>query len=717
MNDFLNKCDFKLCFLYKEYQELQQRAREQGEEFPERSDKYELSLRYEGSLEEIEARGFKTSWDGKRGFAHGEIHLDDLEAIASHDNVFRIEYGEELEIMLDESAPDIKARAKAVSDISSKGIWHVDNSSGVIATGSKATGKGVVVGIIDTGIDITHPVFLANKLLPKRSRILSIWDQGLTPTGAEKGPDKALLLVNDTYGVEFDNNAIDTYINSTMAVDFRHKDCVGHGTHVASTAAGNGDPGEYSRLLFKDGFDYVGVAPEADIIVVKFIDVTNPMDPTDKIRFKTSGTPVRNRIRHAIMYIINSAKKIAPTKPVVINMSLGSALGPHDGLTEDEQWISDQFSATNPLRKGNVVVVAAGNSAGTDQHSKITIPAGSEIIVPFKLVDTRGARIKNYIKCVSTDYVPALLIDLWYKNVPGVQVAMKPKSNPTFHADFGIDPALKGPFFFDAFNQWYIQHRTEEGKRPNTARPNDKVKRNHARFIVYPSTGLTPKHKAGVYEIRIKGPVGTEIHAWTRQPIWNKKKNIKLGFVVTDKLADGTALSGAVLSKIVKTDSNLIGIPAGAENVITVAAYDDAGGKETASNYANIYSSSSRGPLMDYSGLGPYTDKPDIAAPGLRVKAAESKHSGGFTSTFFNRLLGYWFKDMNGTSMAAPHVAGMIALMLQKKPDLSVHDVKSILSVAANVRPGKKPVPTDVDPYKDAFGKGMVDVVKEYDKT
>src|SRR5439155_17034029 len=101
---------------------------------------------------------------------------------------------------------------------------------------------------------------------PKQSRILKIWDQGLTPSSVSECPPSALMASSptDRYGVEFDRAQIEAALNGGDSL--AHKDCDGHGTHVAGIAAGGTKTTSFSNAR------RVGVAPEADIIAVKFLD-------------------------------------------------------------------------------------------------------------------------------------------------------------------------------------------------------------------------------------------------------------------------------------------------------------------------------------------------------------------------------------------------------------------------------------------------------------
>ena len=146
--------------------------------------------------------------------------------------------------------------------------------------------------------------------------------------------------------------------------------------------------------------------------------------------------------------------------------------------------------------------------------------------------------------------------------------------------------------------------------------------------------------------------------------------------------------------------------------MITVTAYDEAALKF-------IASFSSRGPLRDFSDPAsplPVISKPDIAAPGVDINSAE----GVDTEPLLPRLpkwhAGVRFTKHSGTSQAAPLVAGVIALMLDKKNDLNVTQVRTILSGAADhnamlMNPDTPPASTH------AYGSGTVDALKSHNNT
>lgn len=199
-------------------------------------------------------------------------------------------------------------------------------------------GKGVIVVIYDTGIDWRHLDFRDPSDTTK-SRILAIWDQTLTAISGERAPGNGL-----TYGVEYSKSDIENELDGTPANYVRERDTNGHGTHVAGTIAGNG------RSYFGK---YVGIAPEADILVIKGGDGSFPS----------------TRMIDGLTYA--RTKAIAAGKPVVVNWSIGGQLGPHDGTRDDEVAV-DNFS----LDPGRVVTISAGNDGALTIHREGVINAG-----------------------------------------------------------------------------------------------------------------------------------------------------------------------------------------------------------------------------------------------------------------------------------------------------------------------------------------------------
>lgn len=186
-------------------------------------------------------------------------------------------------------------------------------------------GKGVVIGTVDTGMDLNHPDMRDST----GTRVLHFWDHhvpGDTNTPAEFG-----------YGQEWDKVAIDAGDCPLMFQNFSghyggESDGGGHGTTVAGTAAGNGGNTGH----------YIGAAPKADLMIVSAVVNGNPWFLAE--------------VTDGVKYIIDRATDLG--RPVVVNLSLGTYLGSHDGLDPAALFIDSMITAA----PGRSVVCAAGNS-------------------------------------------------------------------------------------------------------------------------------------------------------------------------------------------------------------------------------------------------------------------------------------------------------------------------------------------------------------------
>ncbi|TAH38793.1 MAG: hypothetical protein EYC69_13990 [Bacteroidetes bacterium] len=206
-------------------------------------------------------------------------------------------------------------------------------------------GKNVLIGYIDSGIDLNHPDFqdsLGN------TRVAWLWD--MTKPVAANTPQP--------YGYGQEWNASD--IDNGLAISHTGEDEYGHGTYVAGIGSGNGAALGH----------FQGVAPESDIMVVSF-----DFGATDTV----------SRIVHAISYLFEKANLLG--KPCVINASLGDYIGSHDGKDLQSQFISYLINS----QPGRVVVAAAGNIGLYPFHLGRTSSAGDTTFTWFKYNSGFGA--------------------------------------------------------------------------------------------------------------------------------------------------------------------------------------------------------------------------------------------------------------------------------------------------------------------------------------
>ena len=207
------------------------------------------------------------------------------------------------------------------------------------------TGRNVVIGFADTGIDYRNPVF---RRQDGSSRILAIWDQtdqtGTAPEGFYYGSEYTREQISEALSLE----------NPLEAVPVT--DDNGHGTRMASAAAGS---------AVNDGLDFLGAAPEADIVVVKLKQAKQYLLDFYLI---PEGVPAyeSNDIVLAVKYLNSFAVPFA--RPVCICLGIGRSFGDHMANSALSRYLSEVSSDIN-----RVVVVSGGNEGNTAHHYAGTV--------------------------------------------------------------------------------------------------------------------------------------------------------------------------------------------------------------------------------------------------------------------------------------------------------------------------------------------------------
>ncbi len=202
------------------------------------------------------------------------------------------------------------------------------------------TGRGVVIGFLDTGIRYDEEVF---RKPDGSTRILGIWDQNIND-----GPLPAGLL----YGTEYKKDIINAALMSDNPREIVPSyDENGHGTAIASVAAGS---------TISGGLRFTGAAPEADIVVVK-LRQSKPHQrdyyqiPADVPAYSESD------LMTAIKYLESYA--ISLVSPLVICIGLGTNLGDHEGHS-----ILSGYLNTIATRRSRAIVVCGGNEGNSAHH-------------------------------------------------------------------------------------------------------------------------------------------------------------------------------------------------------------------------------------------------------------------------------------------------------------------------------------------------------------
>ena len=249
------------------------------------------------------------------------------------------------------------------------GLFSLLDSSSMEASGILTTfaapalgnrGRGTLIGIVDTGIDYTNPLF---RYQDGSTRIAGLWDQSI-PTGEDvipPGVPAYYELSGASYGTEFTREQINQALASDSPLDLvPSTDTNGHGTFLAGIAAGGSLPEQ----------DFTGAAPECEIIVVKLKQAKRYLREFYLVS-QDADAYQENDIMMGIKYLRVTAFRLG--RPLIILIALGSNLGSHEGTSPLSSVVQD---ASRFL--GRAAVIAAGNETGRAHHHFGTIPSGQE---------------------------------------------------------------------------------------------------------------------------------------------------------------------------------------------------------------------------------------------------------------------------------------------------------------------------------------------------
>ena len=512
-------------------------------------------------------------------FRTARVPLSALPALVRLPGVERLTLGYGVRPQLDVSVPETRADEKRAQAPPLYGWW----------------GKNVVVGIVDSGVDYQHDDF---RNPDGSTRFYSIWDQnvfGAPPAGFGYGNECSTAQI--------------------AAGTCSETDPDGHGSHVMGIAAGDGS----ATGNLEPQFIFTGMANGAQLIGVA----------TD---FSFQG------VIDGVAYVFQKAAALG--KPAVVNLSLGTALGPHDGTTDFEL-------ALNALAgPGKIIVASAGNGQGDLAHASRSISTSAAAF---------NFSIPAYTP-VSGGGNDAVVFDLWHSTANAYAVRVQRPTGPTI-----VGPVNKGAVqtFSTVDGNIIIDYR-------NTNDPNGN---GQSEIVVEVSDAAGTVPRVGAWQIQLT-PAGVPgaplVHAWSESYL---------------------GLSGAAAQFSANVDTTVnVSSPATATQVIAVAAYVSK--RYWASVDGNIYNfTGAVDPyqICPFSARGPRRDgvlKPEIAAPG---SAIVSVLSGDASPPYADPLIAPdgVHLALQGTSMSAPQVTGAAAMLLQKTPGLTPADLKAQLASAA----------------------------------
>jgi subtilisin family serine protease len=330
----------------------------------------------------------------------------------------------------------------------------------------------------------------------------------------------------------------------------------------------------------------------------------------------------------------------AGNRPAVISLSLGGHIGAHDGTSAIENVIARESGP------GRIVVVAAGNEGGDSIHWQGELIENNEITIPVRIADSS-----------------LQVVDVWVPRGDEVQIQIQPPDGTLYDPDGEVHSTVFGDFLAD----WR----------------EDSVNRDqNLTLFVAGNVNFT-------WQIRISAGrvLQGKVHAWGHTSSPSNANSLFPGY----------------------TDPGFsIGMPGTEERAIVVGSFISKNQFDTKSGTI-VAQTLNVGQLSPFSSRGPTRigkQKPDIAAPGQYITAALAKNS------FFTNSPSYTprhhptsgYITIQGTSMATPFVAGVIALMLEREPELTPEEIQQRLRITARRDDDTGRV------WGPGFGYGKIDV-------
>ncbi|MGH3859709.1 S8 family serine peptidase, partial [Actinokineospora sp.] len=286
-----------------------------------------------GARGAIESMGIKT-YGALRGFASAVVPIPRLKDVAAVPGIEMMQILRIPRPELDVSRVEIRA----------------DQAQSPATFGAR--GSGVIVGMVDTGVDFGHQDF---RRADGTTRIKYLWNQNDTCVGTAPP-------VPFDFGCLYTEADINAAIGGTGSITAA--DAAGHGTHVLGTAGGDGSATGNGQ----PAFTYVSPAPDADLIVVK--------------TFPEPGATCNTCFEVSLGLDFIGAKAAELGMPYSTNLSIGSDFGGHDGSDIDEMTID---SLTGPGLRGRVVAKSGGNNRGFGIHASGVVSNGTTNIHTFTI--------------------------------------------------------------------------------------------------------------------------------------------------------------------------------------------------------------------------------------------------------------------------------------------------------------------------------------------
>lgn len=224
---------------------------------------------------------------------------------------------------------------------------------------SGATGQGVIIGVVDDGLDFRHPDF---RHADGTTRLLGLWDMRAEVDGSPPS------------GFDYGNECTTAQLNRAIAEGLGSRACLqpssgNHGTHVGGIAAGNGQATGNGLPAFR----HVGMAPMADLMAANVLN---------------ADVQASNAVLDGVQYIKARARALG--KPAVINLSLGSYYGSRDGTSNYETALS------NAVGPGFIITAAAGNEGDAPIRAEAALAQGQTVAIGYHIPAGKEAGVQMW---------------------------------------------------------------------------------------------------------------------------------------------------------------------------------------------------------------------------------------------------------------------------------------------------------------------------------
>ncbi len=542
------------------------------------------------------------------------------------------------------------------------------------------TGRHVAIAVVDTGADVRHADLRREN---GSTRVAWMIDYSRPARGMHPDLEARFGIPSpdaSRAGAVYSAADLDALLaleaRAGQRVDAIPVDEVGHGTYVASIAAGNGRATGSGLPADR----YVGIAPGADLIVVRAnIAGTDRISDAD--------------VAAGLGFAVDRAQALG--EPLVANLSIGSQYGTHDGHSALERAISVLFPHDAP---GRTVVVAAGNDGGRPVHARLDLQRAMPGEIPLELA-------------AATNLADTLSVQIVYEHAASISVRY-----PNGITTAWVDPGdARGFATGDGLAS--VANATNQPAQTDPARALDPGAPVRGAIVVLAGDQDRRQLRAGgrwVLRIMGEGPV----HAY---------------LAVTGPSRPRAHFVGPVL------ETGTVMVPATSPDVIAVGSRITRLDWPAASTSTGV--TPSLGGVSAFSARGPNRlneARPDLLGPGEWVFAAMSAQatpdvptsifaSPGGASTGFAAPDGV-HAAARGTSSAAPHVAGAIALLLEAFPTATRDELQSALASTARTLEvdaawdraagwGEVTVDSALDALRGARAAGAVDVARSDART